>query len=214
MKFLTRYGFFVYLMVFSKMWGLDLSALPEPYSSVHFLPYNPHGWYNNKNEIEELVKARNVEVIIEVGCWMGLSTRHMAKIVPPHGKIYAVDTWLGSPNEVHDARTLELLYDQFLSNVIHEGLWEKIIPIRMDSLTAAQTLDVMADLIYIDATHEYNAALADCRAWYPHVKVGGILCGDDWAWGDGGVGRAVIQFAQENYLIYHTNGWFWFIEKK
>jgi hypothetical protein len=46
-------------------------------------------------------------------------------------------------------------------------------------------------MIYIDATHNYDEASKDLALWYPFIKGHGIICGDDFNWGDGGVGRAV-----------------------
>lgn len=34
--------------------------------------------------------------------------------------------------------------------------------------------------VYIDAGHSYEDVLADCRAWFPLIQEGGILCGDDY----------------------------------
>ena len=32
----------------------------------------------------------------------------------------------------------------------------------------------------LDVSHDYDNVLADIRAWYPKVKSGGILAGDDY----------------------------------
>jgi len=210
-KLFSLFSFFVSIANLS---ALDLTSLPDPYRNVSLMPFNPHGWYQNADEVEYLIKKHSVKTIIEVGSWLGASTRHMGSLLPEEdGILFAVDTWLGSPNEDGDLKVLETLYDQFLSNVIHVNLCHKIIPIRMDSLKAADKMTTIADFIYIDATHLYDECLADCRAWYPHVKEGGIFCGDDWDWGTGGVEKAVRQFCKENDLEVRTNGLFWYIIK-
>lgn len=192
---------------------LDLSTLPHPYSKVELRPYFPHGWYLNKEDVEALCKRIQPKTVVEVGSWMGLSTLHLAECIAKDGKVYAVDTWEGSPNERHDQGVLDILYDQFLSNVIHCGFTEKIIPIRSESVAAAKSLDVQVDLIYLDATHTYEATYTDLCAWYPHVEHCGTLCGDDYTWGDGGVKQAVDQFARERGLSVHTcRNWFWWLE--
>ncbi len=33
--------------------------------------------------------------------------------------------------------------------------------------------------------------MKDITLWYPFIKGHGIMCGDDFGWRDGGVGRAV-----------------------
>ena len=190
---------------------MDLSQLPEPYKSAHLMPFNSHGWYSNAASLERIVKDRGVKVIVEVGSWMGLSARHLASLLPEGGVLYAVDTWKGSPNEVHDPQVLATLYDQFLSNIIYAGLTHKIIPMRMESSEAAAIFSDCPDLVYIDATHTYEAATQDFRAWWPFVRGHGILCGDDWAWAE--VERAVIDFAEKNQLLIRVEGNFWCLEE-
>jgi hypothetical protein len=63
------------------------------------------------------------------------------------------------------------------------------------------------DLIYIDAHHEYANVAADIRAWWPMVKVGGILAGHDYemkppmdGWEAIEVKKAVDDWAAENNL--------------
>lgn len=191
------------------------AALPSPYDTVDVLPYNPQGWYSNGPSMEWLLKSTKAKVVIEVGSWLGRSTCHIAKTIPEDGKVYAVDHWLGTPSEDNSAFDIPNLYRGFLSNVIHENLTHKIIPIRMSSGEAAKTLNVYPDLIYIDATHEYNEVYEDITAWFPFVKGHGVLCGDDYNWGyESSVKRAVDRFAMENNLIVHDDGWFWYYEEK
>jgi len=196
------------------------NELPAPYDTVEVLPFNPQGWYINGPSMEWLIRRGNVKVIIEVGSWLGLSTRHLAKTIPEDGVVYAVDHWQGSPNEDNSPFDIPNLYRQFLSNVIHENLTHKIIPVRMASLQASQTLKVQPDLIYLDGTHDFNNVMLDLILWYPLVKDHGIMCGDDYFWGDdpsrggGPVKRAVDTFARENNLtVRHDGKWMWYLER-
>jgi hypothetical protein len=184
-------------------------GLPEPYRSAKLMPFNPQGWYSNAKQIESLFKQNRINVVIEVGCWLGLSTRHMATLLPSEGKLYAVDHWLGS-SEHQDSSELPTLYDQFLSNVVYASLTNVIVPIRMSSLEAAALLSIMAimpDLVYIDASHDTESVLADLNAWFPFVKGHGIICGDDWHWED--VRAAVEIFALEHQLTIDASENFW-----
>jgi predicted O-methyltransferase YrrM len=183
--------------------------MPEPYQSIAVLPFDGQGWFGNGNQLENVIANRDIQTVIEVGSWLGCSTRFFAE---RFSKVYAIDTWRGSPAEdVHmqDPR-LPFLYQQFLSNIIHSNMTDVIIPCRMESLEAARALNVTADLIYIDACHETVPVCNDILAWYPHLNEGGIMCGDDWLWPS--VRKGVITAAQLlNRSIYSEDN-FWCFE--
>ena len=57
----------------------------------------------------------------------------------------------------------------------------------MLSLDGAKTLtNIKADFIYIDASHYYKDVIDDLNAWHPFLNENGIICGDDWDWGENG----------------------------
>lgn len=187
----------------------DQTSLPEPYRSIHLLPFDPHGWFLNSIQLGSLILKNKPKVVIEVGSWLGLSTRFIASLLPPDGLVYAVDTWLGSPteeNHMKDPR-LPYLYQLFLSNVIQENLAHKIVPIRMDSIEASEALNLKADIIYIDGSHETEDVMKDIEAWYPHLSQNGVMCGDDWA--RESVKVAVEQMAAKLNVSVKGQFYFW-----
>ncbi|MCX6991357.1 MAG: class I SAM-dependent methyltransferase [Chlamydiae bacterium] len=194
--------------------------LPEPYNTIEVLPFDSHGWYSNAQQMEALLQNRSVKIVIEVGSWLGCSTRHIASVVPSGSKVYAIDHWLGSvehqPGSWANYKALPYLYEQFLSNVIHANLTDKIIPLRMSSLEAAQyfstNLEAPVDIVYLDASHDTESVYNDMRAWYPFVEGHGILCGDDWGWES--VRVAVNKFAREKKMRLHASGNFWYLTEK
>ena len=190
------------------------SGYANPYSGVELLPFNDHGWYGNGPNIARLFQKHPIRVVVEIGSWMGSSTRHLASMVPEGGMVYAVDHWLGSSEHIggQERPYLHTLYQQFLSNVIHAKLTDKITPVRMDSVSAARALHhVVPDLIYLDGSHEYEAVYADLTAWFPFVKGHGVLCGDDWWWGT--TREAIVQFAKERNLRTIVEANFWYFEE-
>ena len=82
------------------------------------------------------------------------------------------------------------------------------------STTEAASLypDEYFDWIYLDATHTYAEARRDLAAWYPKVRVGGLVSGHDYQFqhqeiGDGytfGVKDAVDEFASRRHLRVHS----------
>ena len=56
--------------------------------------------------------------------------------------------------------------------------------------------DGFFDFIYVDATHSYMDSKADVESWWPKLRVGGVMAGDDYFNGyvdaAGQVGRTSI----------------------
>lgn len=201
------------LFIFFALLCSSLHAnMPEPYQSINVLPFDPHGWFGNANQLDMFLKNRDIHLAVEVGSWLGCSTRYIASSLAEDGVLYAVDTWAGSTQEtlhMQDPR-LPFLYQQFLSNVIHANLTHKIIPIRMNSVEAAKALNVKADLIYLDGAHDTQSVLYDIAFWYPHLKEGGVMCGDDWLWET--VRAAVLESAKNLGRKVNADGNFWWYE--
>jgi hypothetical protein len=127
-----------------------------------------------------------------------------------------VDTWLGSEEHILDcpAELLRVngyprLYYQFLSNVIHRRAQDWIVPLPTTSLTAANLLSqlgIEADLVHIDANHQYDAVMTDLTAFLPLIRKGGIMFGHDYFFDS--VKRAVSEFCATHHIgtIGRMNG--------
>ncbi len=194
------------------------ATLPPPYDTVALRPFNGHGFYNNTGQMSRLFAQYKPKVVVEVGCWMGASTMHMASMLPKDGKLYAVDHWLGSEEHQDGGAAwsphLPYIYEQFLSNIIHTQFTHIVVPMRMTSLEASKKLtDLSADFIFIDASHDFDSVYADLTAWFPKVKGHGLLCGDDWGYPP--ICEAVMQFAEENNLDVEAPGdYMWVLHER
>lgn len=219
-------------LIFNQTSAIDLEyskvkeAFPcvNDYETVKVLPQKFQGWYANAQPMEQLISQLKPKVIIELGAWLGVSTLHMANLLPSDGYVFTVDHWYKAPYDsnipnYYQDFDVKNLYPQFLSNVIHCGLEKKIIPVFGDTSEALKQLkrsNIVPDLIYVDADHEESGVYRDLSNYYPLVKGHGIICGDDYYWNlsDSGypVKKAVDRFAKENNLTVHTpNNWFWFL---
>ena len=167
------------------------------------------GWNSDSAAFEWVFSKYMPKTIIEVGSWKGASAIHMAKLAP-EADILCVDTWLGSIEswvperggeykDMYDSLRLKHGYPQiyytFASNVVKHVGRERICPMPMPSSEAARMLaqrGMTADFIYIDGSHAYEDVKRDLRDYWPLVRVGGFLMGDDYAWDD--VRKAVHSF--------------------
>lgn len=173
------------------------------------------GWCNYLPELyAEMVKeAKDGAHFVEIGTWKGCSAAFMAVEIINSGKkikFDCVDTWLGSDEEVHqtDPYVREgKLYEHFVENMKPvEGYYTAI---RLPSVEAAALYDDNSlDFVLIDAAHDYDSVKADIAAWLPKVKIGGVLAGDDYAWGPS------VAAAVNDSLTNIINKGYWFYRKQ
>jgi len=199
---------------------IDL-VIPEPYASINTLPFYMLGFFSpeNQKKLEHFIKTYEPKTIVELGCWMGTTTSFMALLMPKDSKIYSIDYFDDSIDPYLKARedlskkTTEL-YQQFLSNMRHYQLCNKVIPVKMGTIEAANSLNIKADLIYIDASMEEELVFKDIMAWYPKLNKQGILCGNNWLWCTGiqnGVTRAAQELGRK--IIVEQNFWYFDLVK-
>lgn len=120
--------------------------------------------------------------VAEIGSWKGLSSSVIAKMIfPYHGKLFAIDHWMGSEGVKHHeiAKTLDI-YSIFKQNMIALGFGDIVHPLVMDSQMAAEIFkDGILDLVFIDADHRYSHINEDISLWLPKLRDNGIICGHD-----------------------------------
>lgn len=174
-------------------------GLPNPWTQpLERLPTDHHGWFPlvKQRQLERLLgKDRHYPVVIELGSWLGQSTRYWASRAE---LVIAVDHWRGSEENQQDPR-LENLYDQFLSNCY--DLRDRILPVRMPTDAAARLALPKADVVFVDADHAQSAVYRDLTLYARHLRSGGVICGDDWRWRDEtgapSVQKAVTMFLRD-----------------
>ena len=167
----------------------------DPYLGLQMLDGDMQGWASESAVFEDVIKEIQPKLIIEVGTWKGASAIHMAKTCLKYYtdfEIVCVDTFLGSVEHWMGDQGLLMknaingrpnIYQQFLSNVVENKLQDYITPFPIDSLNGAEVLkrhDIFADLIYIDAGHEYRSARTDFIVYSDLLRDGGYMLGDDW----------------------------------
>ncbi|MEP9369782.1 class I SAM-dependent methyltransferase [Xanthobacter sp. VNH20] len=153
------------------------------------------GWGSTHPYLVTSVHEIRPALIIEVGVWKGRSVITMAKTLRAlgiPGLVLAVDTWLGSsehwaiPNMFADLRMKQgypSLYQTFMANIIHEGLQDLVLPLPLDSGNASVLMrahKIRAQMMHIDAGHDYRSVANDILQWWPLLESKGIFIGDDY----------------------------------
>lgn len=204
---------------------LSQNHLPDPYNSVDLsgLSYDGHGWFGDANRLNLLFQMTNMQprpkVVIELGSWLGKSTRWFADQVGPDGLVIAIDHWLGSPEHHQPNRRdvrdkLPRLYEQFLYNCRD---YPNILPLRGTTHAMCSLWMPAADVLYIDAAHEYQAVLDDICNYARMVGHDGLISGDDYIWepGEYGVEMAVKEFCKQTGCYdVHVDEAFWWLTRR
>ena len=178
-------------------------------------PVDTQGWGSKHPLFEHMISQLRPSLVIEVGSWKGASALNMASIAARLGldtQILCVDTWLGAPEHLlRDDYQASLrmrhgypqLFYTFMANVIRSGHQERIAPLPQTSENAAvivRRLGLRADLIYIDAAHEYEPVLRDLETYLQLLTPEGVLFGDDYPKAPGVV-RAAHEVADRHGLV-------------
>ena len=137
------------------------------------------------DQLPSLIKAMTKEgVFVEIGSWEG---DFSYELLTQTGctKLYCVDPYKRFDLEDYKDGMNMLTQEQFDQKyaAVRERFnkfGNRVEFLRMTSSEAAALFqDESVDYVYIDGNHGYQYAEEDIRLWYPKVKKGGVLCGDD-----------------------------------
>jgi len=157
------------------------------------------GWFDYGNLYSHVVaNLSDNSTIVEIGAWRGKSTSCLGSLIKQSKKkikVYAVDTFEGSNEQLHKdliATMPTSLFDEFIDNIKMCGVDDIVEPVRMTSVEAsAKFKDASIDFVMIDGSHDYESVVSDIDAWLPKVKKGGLIAGDDYSNSWPNVKRAV-----------------------
>lgn len=159
---------------------------------------------------------------VEIGALQGRSTAFLGVEAARLGKpvsLHVVDSWQ-FPTPEKGAELYQAFQRQIQPVVAALGE-DRVNVYRLPSMEAVKLFeDESVDVVWVDGDHHYEACRADILAWWPKLKVGGYMGGDDWNMEP--VQRAVVEQFAPHYLLGHgycTDGkysgpWpYWFARK-
>ena len=133
----------------------------------------------------------------EVGVYQGAFAEH--NLHHWKGDYFAVDAWAYRPGDPPDKNYAEGQINDHNYNVTYERTrrWHnRVHLVRNVSVMAASKFpDGFFDWIYVDALHSYTAVMADLHAWWPKLRAGGLISGDDY--GDRNQPQRVVKHRAE-----------------
>ncbi|TPG47273.1 class I SAM-dependent methyltransferase [Roseomonas nepalensis] len=210
--------------VMAAIHGTDVYAGFQPSRALDL-----QGWNGVHPALARVVAEATPRIALDIGVWKGQSTAFLAEAMRkarPDSALISIDTFLGShehwnrdrPDRIMDSIGLvhgwPSLYWQFLSNMVHSGHAERVVPLAQTSDNAAVILGrlrIRPDLVHIDAAHEYDPVRRDIENYWALLRPGGILIGDDYPWP--GVKQAADEFAGKHGLEMVVENPKWIIRK-
>jgi predicted O-methyltransferase YrrM len=131
-------------------------------------------------EIELLVNlSKNKNQIIEVGVFEGVASRAICQSMNSEGKLYLIDPYF---SELKLEKILKISFAEYIAKQILKPWQSQVEFVKMTSIEAANTLKLKekkADLIFIDARHDYDSVAEDFKSWVPMSCKDGIIAFHD-----------------------------------
>lgn len=127
------------------------------------------------------MRAHNLRIIAEIGVRTGRNFWRLIDHRPSFA--VAVDCWLddgipGRNDQMANQNELDAQYQAF-ADMVKDKPYVKIC--RGYSFDVVKQFpDDFFDFIYIDADHTYEGVSRDILDWWPKIKSGGFLVGDDF----------------------------------
>jgi len=187
-------------------------------------PRNPGKWSATIDELLPVLhqlrqgRAHGISHVAEIGVRYGETAGTMLEVFPEIEKYYAID-----PFEVYDDYATDgfnndlarygpdVVYDHFIQGFGHEPCMHIL---RMRSSAAVTKIkDKELDFCFIDGNHAYEYVYEDIQNYYPKVRAGGIIAGDDYFMrhhrndplGKGGYNEDMVYEAVQDF--FNQCGW-------
>lgn len=153
----------------------------------------------------------------EIGVHEGATSERLLLELPN------LEMLLVDPFELADSTYFEshsLYHNPTAAQETSERFWQRMKTFRARTVVvwqrspgaASWVADGLMDLIFLDASHSYEAVTTDLKAWLPKVARFGILAGHDYSLLWPGVCKAVHEFADSHRipLMLGPDGLWWF----
>lgn len=166
----------------------ELLGLPEP------------NWFHHGPQILDLLEIHKPKVCVELGSNRGCSAIGVARLIQQWGgRLTCVDQWI--------ERATEVGIETFLKNIYLAQVQDAVQTLHCETQAAATIWHGAIDYLYVDADHTYEGCTRDLELWWPFVKVGGLVAGDDYddPYGipEQGVTRAWDEFERRHRQSFH-----------
>lgn len=219
--------------------GLEYLRRDNPWPAIDYDAIKPEYVSldaGGRHLVIDLIKEKNIDLMLEIGCFMCGSVRQWLEAVLTL-TVIGVDPWDANwgpylrQMKEHERMSTHLRavsdVDKFIDNVETYGNYmialnnvrefrDRFIPVRRFSPEAVEYLskrDIKPQLAFIDAFKRADE-LEAVEKFFPEC----VICGDDWNWrspdGELGMQKVVIAFAKERGYEIIADRATWILKKK
>lgn len=136
---------------------------------------------NERLHLHRLINELGLKTGVEVGVQKAEYSKYLLDNTDLF--MYLVDIWKTYPGYNDPANVSNAEQEEYLATAIKtlSGLEHRYKIIRKFSVDAAKDIpDESLDFVYLDAQHTWKACTEDINAWYPKLRVGGLMSGHDF----------------------------------
>ena len=129
-----------------------------------------------------LTKIKENNICAEIGVWKGDNASQILTKNPQ--KLHLIDPWV---HQDYDGRWYSIeqkKMDDIYNSVLNKFKNNNKVIIHKCFSTDIKFPKQYFNWVYIDGNHSYENVLKDLKYYYPLIKTGGYLCGDDYGWKD------------------------------
>lgn len=169
---------------------------PHTYNAENFYIMD-HNFSENWNlEFIENTKGMKFDLVLEIGCFEGLTSRYICdNLLNPGGRMICVDPLTDEYLPGHKDNDMFVgQYERFIRNT-------KGYPIELIRKTSADAFAEMYhyrfNLVYIDGDHRSQAVYEDGYRAFSLCRVGGMIIFDDYDGYDAGTKKGIDKFCSE-----------------
>ena len=153
-------------------------------------------------------QAREHSVIVEIGSYLGRSTRAM--LDHTNGIIYAIDDWKGPRDIYLSKEERDTLFSKFCANLKDSLNWDNLITLHLDFAMIPNWIlfgtNDQVDMVFIDGDHNYEYVKRDILFWKNKLSKGGLICGHDINFPE--VRLAVTELLMDYDVAENTSIWY------
>jgi hypothetical protein len=203
-------------LIFSIMFSFKLEIIK---TILHFFHLEMHR-YNGLTPMMKFVNSQQKQmgnIGVEIGTHFGNNAKQILNRMDIK-MLYLIDPYI-SYKEYPEGKRWENLFGSFenAEEVMNKKLrkyWRYYTHIKKMSADAVDDIPDNLDFVYVDGNHSYKYVLEDIELYYPKLKDGGVIGGDDFNnWDMSEVTNAVLDFVNKYNLQLYSFGSDWWVVK-